>query len=476
MDIITKHLCNAIKNKHCWLTFCSTFIVTILAIVFLTNQTDVNASAYPEKMIDEITAAEVEFFETPMLTNMEENDDSSESAHQIVEEISEEVVELKQGDTLLKILTNLGMEYQEANNVYMAAKKVYDPRKLRVGQKLQIKYRRSNAENKLLSVENIISTIRTGERIFIERDENGKYCVQIQKDELIEEINSVAGVIENNLSISMNKQNIPANIAANFINIFSYSIDFRRDIKNGDNFEIIYKSYITPNGEVVQNGNIIYASLTLKKDKIDLYRFKDTAGNVDYYDENGLALKKILSRKPMSFQKAHISSPFGKRRHPIYNDIRIHWGIDYAAPKNSLIYAAGDGVVLAAKYNGGYGNYIKIRHNSEYSTAYGHMQKFAKGIKPGKRVKQGQVIGYVGSTGRSTGPHLHYEIIRNGKRVNPLTVKASASENLKGKNLINFKRVVANIKSTHQKIFADKKLKTKKQVASIETKKSNKQN
>ena len=158
----------------------------------------------------------------------------------------------------------------------------------------------------------------------------------------------------------------------------------------------------------------------------------------------------------MAYQSNRISSYFGRRRHPIYKDVRVHWGIDYPAPKGSLIYAGGDGVIEVAQYRSGYGNYIRIRHNSEYSTAYGHMNGFAKGMRPGTRVKQGQVIGYVGSTGRSTGPHLHYEVIHRGKRVNPLTIKASASENLRGKNLTNFKRQVAKINDTREKMFAEK--------------------
>lgn len=177
--------------------------------------------------------------------------------------------------------------------------------------------------------------------------------------------------------------------------------------------------------------------MILRRNKLELYRFTDKNGNVDYYNEKGLAMKRTLHRKPLAFQKARISSPFGKRRHPILKRTIVHWGVDYAAPKGTAIYAGGDGVVLVAKYNGSYGNYIKIRHNSEYSTAYGHMKGFAKGIRPGVRVKQGQVIGYVGSTGRSTGPHLHYEVVKNGRRVNPLSIKAAAGENLKGNNLKN---------------------------------------
>ena len=175
---------------------------------------------------------------------------------------------------------------------------------------------------------------------------------------------------------------------------------------------------------------------------------------MDYYTEKGQALKKTLDRKPMAFRNARISSPFGKRYHPILKKYKIHWGVDYAAPKGSAVYAGGDGVVQVAKYNGSYGNYIKIRHNSEFSTAYGHMSGFAKGIYPGKRVTQGQLIGYVGSTGRSTGPHLHYEVIQNGRRVNPRTIKASTGENLSGQNLTQFKKLVAKVNSDNALAFA----------------------
>ena len=169
----------------------------------------------------------------------------------------------------------------------------------------------------------------------------------------------------------------------------------------------------------------------------------------------------MLLRTGLSFRQARISSPFGKRFHPILKKYKIHWGVDYAAPKGTLIYAGGDGVVQVAKYNGSYGNYIKIRHNSEYSTAYGHMSGFAKGIRPGVRVKQGQVIGYVGSTGRSTGPHLHYEVIQNGRRVNPRTIKASTGESLKGNELTKFKKVVAQIDNNYGKEFVTNEKETK---------------
>ena len=463
MEKIKKHIVDTIKSKQYWATFCSTFAVSMLIIFFLSHNPEVNASIAP---IDDLAGlAEVIDQEDAEadLAAMPESEDGGDEETQIAEEmlpeteLREQLVELKSGDTFLNVLTNAGLEYNEANKIFLAVKKVYDPRDLRVGQKLQFSEQWNLQENRLLSLNKIVSVIKVGQKLIVEKNDDGGYAAQVQKDELIEEVNSAAGVIEGNLSVAMNRQKVPSRIVANFINIFSYSIDFRRDVKKGDKFELIYENFITPDGQVVQNGNILYASLTLGKNKIELYRFKDASGNVDYYDAKGLALKKTLSRKPLSFQNARISSPFGKRRHPVYRDVRVHWGVDYAAPRNSLVYAAGDGVILSAKYNGGYGNYIKIRHNSEYSSAYGHMQKFAKGIRPGVRVKQGQVIGYVGSTGRSTGPHLHYEVIQNGKRVNPLTIKASASENLRGRNLANFKLVVGKIRHTQQKMLAKAK-------------------
>lgn len=266
-------------------------------------------------------------------------------------------------------------------------------------------------ENKLIAVNGISTQIRSGEHLVIEKNEEGKYVAELQKDELIEEINSAGGTINGSLAGAMNGEKVPAGIVANFINIFptasiSAATLKRRQIRNHLP-ELHY-----PRRRSGQKRQHPVCVAHARQNKIDLYRFKDKSGNVDYYDAKGYAMKKTLSRKPMSYQNARISSPFGRRRHPIYKDYRVHWGVDYAAPRNTLVYAAGDGVIQVAKYNGGYGNYIKIRHNSEYSTAYGHMQKFAKGIRPGVRVKQGQVIGYVGSTGRSTGPHLHYEVVK----------------------------------------------------------------
>ena len=438
-------------------------------VLSLTNNNDVSASVAPRERLDYI------MFENNIASNLQNQESiypqsSIENIKSLFEmvnynsqsKIIENEIVVSKGDSFISILNNLGLDYNGAHELYTILKKVYNPQNLKIGQKIvvttvnrtQIDLPESPVSDSGVSVESIVIEGKPGERYILEKDENQQYTARAEKDELITEVNSASGSINGTLSSAMTAQNVPSKIVSEFINIFAFSVDFRRDVRKGDKFEIIYENHITPDGEVVRSGNILYAALQLRKDKIALYRFKDKSGNVDYYNEKGLAMKKTLSRKPMSFQNARISSPFGKRRHPILRDIRIHWGVDYAAPAGTLVYAGGDGVIQVAKYNGGYGNYIKIRHNSEYSTAYGHMKAFAKGIRPGVRVKQGQVIGYVGSTGRSTGPHLHYEVIRNGRRVNPTTIKAAAGENLKGSSLKEFKTVVAGIKDSYQKMFA----------------------
>jgi len=368
----------------------------------------------------------------------------------------EKEVALQSGDTLISLLTRLGASREVANDIYYSLKEHYDPRDLKAGQKLKVNLAIDSQTEELANVNYLMIEPNAGERI-ITALKNGAFETYVEKDEFIDEINSISGEIDGNLSNVMNRKGVPMRVISNFINIFSYSVDFKRDLQKGDSFEIVYESQVTPDGTLVKSGNILYAGLVLRNQKIALYRFKDSKGNVDYYSAKGQALKKTLDRKPLAARNAHISSPFGKRYHPVLKKHKIHWGVDYAAPSGTPIYAGGDGVVQVAKYNGSYGYYIKIRHNSEFSTAYGHMSRFAKGIRPGVRVTQGQVIAYVGSTGRSTGPHLHYEVIQNGRRVNPRTIKAATGENLSGNNLAKFKKLVAKIDNDFGKAFAERR-------------------
>ena len=451
------------RNKHKVIAVGYAVAIGVAFILSLTNNNDVNASIAPTDSINYImlenaldNSSEVQA--APSLYP-EKSIDNIKSLYDMVnvkekEKSVEKEITVSKGDTFISILNDLGMDYNEAHNLYLQLNKVYNPANLKIGQKLLISLIENPEDNKMISLESIIIEPKAGHRYILEKNDKNEYIAKAEKDELLQEVNNATGTIQGSLSVSMRKQGVPGKIVAKFSNIFGQAVDFRRDVRSGDKFEVVYENHITPSGEVVKTGNILYAGLILRKNKLELYRFTDKSGNVDYYNEKGLAMKRTLHRKPLAFQNARISSPFGKRIHPILKRAIIHWGVDYAAPRGTAVYAGGDGVVLAAKYNGGYGNYVKIRHNSEYSTAYGHMKGFAKGIRPGVRVKQGQVIGYVGSTGRSTGPHLHYEVVQNGRRVNPLSIKAAAGENLAGANLKKFKQQVAEIKQTYKTMFA----------------------
>lgn len=363
---------------------------------------------------------------------------------------------VEKGDTLISLLTKAKVTREEANKIYYSLKSDFNPSSLKAGQKIKAIFSiDTQDENAPVELNYMVIEISAGERVITARDHD-KFETFVEQDELLDKTNAISGVISGNLSGSMSKAGVPMRAVNNFINLFAYAVDFKRDVKKGDKFEIVYESQVNNNDELIKCGKIIYAGLILRNQKITLYRYEDSKGNVDYYTASGQALKRTLDRKPLAFRNARISSPFGRRLHPILKKHIIHWGVDYAAPHGTAIYAGGDGVIQVAKYNGGYGNYIKIRHNSEYSTAYGHMSKFAKGMHPGVRVTQGQIIGYVGSTGRSTGPHLHYEVIQNGKRVNPRTIKASTGENLEGQALVKFKQKVEKVNKEYVDAFSGK--------------------
>ncbi len=449
------------KHKHRVITLGYAVAVTSAFILSLTNNSSVNASVYSKEkteylMLENAVSESIEdtasLYPEDRILNIRSLFDTVYNYQRIHD--YDKLITVKKGDTFISILNTLGLNYEEAHNLYTTFKKVYNPANIRVGQKILVSGQYDEELKKMTDIESIVIQENHIKSYALLKNKNGAFEAKVNQEELITEVNSATGSISGSLSKSMNSQGVPNKIVHEFIKIFSYSVDFRRDVRKGDKFEIIFENNITKDGKVASYGNILYAGLQLRNEKVSLYRFKDAKGNVDYYTEKGQAMKKTLHRKPLAFQNARISSPFGKRRHPIKKRWIIHWGVDYAAPKGTKIFAGGDGVVQVAKYNGGYGNYIKIRHNSEYSTAYGHIWKFAKGIKPGVRVKQGQVIAYVGSTGLSTGPHLHYEVIRNGKRINPTTIKAATGNNLTGKDLKKFKLLVSDIKSSYNKMFA----------------------
>ena len=243
------------------------------------------------------------------------------------------------------------------------------------------------------------------------------------------------GEINNNLYSAAINSGIEPNVIIEFARVYGFEIDFQRDIRKGDDFEIFYEKYLDDKGKVRDTGKIIYASMIVNKREINLYNFK-IKNEEGFYDINGKSIVKSLMKTPIN--GARLSSSFGMRKHPILGFNKMHRGTDFAAPKGTPIMASGSGTVTRARWCGGGGNCVKIRHNSTYETIYAHMSKFARGVKEGRKVKQGQIIGYVGSTGMSTGPHLHYEVIVNGKKVNSQKLKLPSGKILKGEDRKNF--------------------------------------
>ena len=258
----------------------------------------------------------------------------------------------------------------------------------------------------------------------------------LQYSEITKELNLVKvykeNFIRNSLYQSAIDKKIHPNIIVQFAQIYGFQVDFQRDIRKNDSFQIVYEELKNEENKIIDFGNILYANLILQGKSLELYHFYSEKDKVnDHFEANGQSIKKTLMKTPIN--GARLSSSYGMRKHPILGYNKMHQGTDFAAPMGTPIMASGTGVILKAGWCGGGGNCVKIKHNSTYSTVYAHMSKFARGIKKGTRVNQGQIIGYVGSTGMSTGPHLHYEVIKNGKKINSQTLKLPSGKKLKGK-------------------------------------------
>ena len=272
--------------------------------------------------------------------------------------------------------------------------------------------------------------ISNKERVVLTQDLDGKnFKEEILLTKLKKEIIYKENIISQSLYKSAVDQTIPLSIIIDFARIYGFQIDFQRDIRKLDKFQIMYEAFVDENKKIIETGNILFGNLILSGQDNSLYFF-DNEGSIGHYDKNGKSVQKALMKTPIN--GARLSSPFGMRKHPIDGFNKMHKGTDFAAPMGTPIMASGSGIVKKAGWCGGGGNCVVIKHNSTYQTIYAHMSKFSKGIRNGVRVKQGQIIGYVGSTGKSTGPHLHYEVLINGKRVNSQTLKLPSGKVLRG--------------------------------------------
>ncbi len=333
---------------------------------------------------------------------------------------------IKSGETFDKILESYAIEQKEIIKIKNSLKKNINLNKLNTKQIIQFTLDKTN--NK---IEEFVFQISNTQKIYLKRDlENDKFNDQILSIKLKKEVIYKENIILQSLYSSAIDEKIPANTIIEFARIYGFQVDFQRDIRKKDKFQIMYEIFLNEKKEIIETGEILFANLELSGQDNSLYFF-DKEGSEGHYDKNGKSVKKALMKTPIN--GARLSSPFGMRKHPIDGFNKMHKGTDFAAPMGTPIMASGDGVVKKAGWCGGGGNCVKIKHNSTYQTVYAHMSKFARGIKSGVRVKQGQTIGYVGSTGKSTGPHLHYEVIVNGKKVNSQKLKLPSGKILKGK-------------------------------------------
>ena len=335
---------------------------------------------------------------------------------------------ISKGETFDTILDNYSISESEKIKIKNKLSKNVNLNKLSTNQIIKLKLDQSNNRQ----VVYLLFPINRTKKIQLMRNLETD---QFTKRDLITNLNKKILFKEGKISQSLYKAatdlSIPANIIIDFARIYGFQVDFQRDIRKNDNFQIMYEIFVDDNDKIFETGNIIFADLKLSGVNNSLYYF-NKKGSEGHFDKNGKSVQKALMKTPIN--GARLSSSFGMRKHPIDGYNKMHKGTDFAAPMGTPIMASGDGVVTRAKWCGGGGNCIKIKHNSTYETVYAHMSKFASGIRTGLRVKQGQIIGYVGSTGKSTGPHLHYEVIVNGKKINSQTLKLPSGKILKGKN------------------------------------------
>lgn len=350
-------------------------------------------------------------------------------------------LELASGDNIMDVLTDQGISHDQAFNAVTAMRKVYNPRNLQVGQEISLKLNHKQDDAQL---EKLSMRVNPMETVTIQKSA-GRFLAEKAEVETQRKAMHAGGPIRGSLYQTAMRSGMNPQMIQELISALSYDVDFQRDIQPGQQLDVLFDHYVDEAGNAVKQGELKFVSLNLDNKKIELYRYRDQYGNTGFYHANGESIKKSLLKTPVN--GARISSGFGMRSHPVLGYSKMHKGMDFAAPTGTPVYAAGDGIVQRASFFGTFGNYLAIKHNGMYASAYGHLQHFARGIRPGVRVKQGQVVAYVGTTGRSTGPHLHYEILKYGTQINPNQAKLMAGNYLEGRTLASFKQYVNQVKT-----------------------------
>ena len=415
-------------------------IIFLLLPLWILEWTPINLQKPPE----EITKANVDLKTAPK---------QSEETNSVLKSLPRlplvKKIIITSGDTMMDIFTRAGLNRGLAHKAIVSLSKIYDPKNILPGQEFNFFFKQSlndnlpsgyNQSDKLIDIiykPNLYHEYR------IVSDKKNQFKAQLYKRNIKTIIRRINGSINSSLYLAATKLGLPIPVLMELIRIYSWDIDFQRSIRSGDTFDVLYERKETSSGKLARFGNIIYADLKLGKLSNKLYIFKTNKNSLNHFDKRGHSAKKALMRTPIN--GARLSSGYGTRRHPILGFNKMHRGVDFAAPIGTPILAAGSGTIVYRSRNGAYGNYVRIRHNSIYSTAYAHLSKFSRSLTKGSRVRQGQVIGYVGTTGRSTGPHLHYEILKRGRQTNPMRVKMPSGTRLSGGALKRFQDAKAKI-------------------------------
>ena len=358
------------------------------------------------------------------------------------------IIKVKSGDSFQKILNQIEIQSGEKQKILKEVLKKRSVSNLLEGQKIIFKIDKRKSKK---IIELLVEMSKTKSILYSLNESTDKFQYKEIQKSLKRVVSYKESIITNSLYESSIKNGIQPNVIIDFARVYGFQVDFQRDIWKNDSFQLMYETFLDDNKRIVETGNIIYANLNLQGKDLPLYGFKTKEG-YDYFDNFGKSIKKSLMKTPIN--GARLSSSFGMRKHPILGFNKMHRGTDFAAPEGTPIMASGDGKIVRARWCGGGGNCIKIKHNSTYSTVYAHLSKFARIAKEGNRVRQGQIIGYVGSTGMSTGPHLHYEVIENGKKVNSQTLKLPSGKILKGKERESFEIEKIKIEVTKSELIA----------------------
>jgi murein DD-endopeptidase MepM/ murein hydrolase activator NlpD len=345
-------------------------------------------------------------------------------------------IEVARGETLASVMRRAGADPGDVELVLKDVDTIFDARRLRPGQIINVFFESGEQGEHMTG---LAFRSEPGAAITVNRMFDGKFRAREVLMPVTFEVARVAAGIDKSLSDTIGRGGATDEIVKQVADIFAYDIDFQRDVHPGDRIEVVFERFRDDEGQTVKVANLLFVSMDVRGQTKSYYRFQRAGeANADWYDASGRSARKFLMKTPIN--GARLSSGFGFRRHPILGYSALHKGTDFAASTGTPIMAAGDGVVVKAGYNGGYGNYVRIRHTDGYETAYAHMSRYGRGIRPGVRVRQQQIIGYVGSTGRSTGPHLHYEVLLRGQQTNPMKLRVPTGRNLSEAELVTFRK------------------------------------